>query len=250
VQTIIQDAAAADPARAAARLPPLMPPALAAAARRAWVHEAWSCVRVSAFQRELAAALAAMGLAPRLEHATADGLFLVDVAVLAPGGRRFAFEADGPLHFSRNAPHGPLGHSIARCGWRPGCRLRGAWCSPAARRLPPALDRCLSQLPDACGRAAAAGTLLPWRRWHCLRARGWCVVSVRLHTWAALQGDEARRAHLAAAMEAAAAGGSGIVLSDQRVAGPGGGARGKGARGKGARDWEVVRMLNWKNWVI
>jgi hypothetical protein len=41
------------------------------------------------------------------------------------------------------------------------------------------------------------------------------VISVRLHSWAALQGEGARAAHLAAAMEEALHNGSGIVLSDQ-----------------------------------
>ncbi len=121
MHTILQDAAQEPGALpGSAPLPPLLPPGLQAACHRAWVHKAWSCVTVSHFQRELAQALATMGLAPRLEYATEDGLFLVDVAV-HKGRLRFAVEADGPQHFSRNAPHAPLGHSSARWALRCGC---------------------------------------------------------------------------------------------------------------------------------
>ncbi len=114
VHTILQDAAQQRGALPGITpLAPLLPPPLHAACRRAWVHKAWSCVTISHFQRELAQALAAMGLAPRLEYATDDGMLLVDVAV-QKGRLRFAIEADGPQHFSRNPPHGPLGHSSAR----------------------------------------------------------------------------------------------------------------------------------------
>jgi hypothetical protein len=74
------------------------------------------------------------------------------------------------------------------------------------------------------------------------------VVSVRLHSWAALKGEGELRAHLAAAMEAAQHNGSGIVLSDQLGGAPGGGG---GQRApKGVEEWEVVRMFNWRNWVV
>ena len=45
---------------------------------------------------------------------TPDGLFSVDVLLEAPGGRLVAVEADGPQHFTRTAPHQPLGQTILR----------------------------------------------------------------------------------------------------------------------------------------
>jgi hypothetical protein len=92
------------------------------------------------------------------------------------------------------------------------------------------------------------------RRWRCLRARGWYVVSVRLSAWSRLQGDADKRAQLAAALQAAVHSTSGIVVADEQPL-PGSSASkvprpGSLAKRSAPDQWEVVKILNWNNWVI
>lgn len=97
------------------------PSTLLVAAQSAWTLQSQGQCRVSSTQLSIAHSLKALGLAPRLEVPTHDGLFLVDIA-LSVRGVRVALEVDGPTHFTSNAPHSPLGPTLAR--WR-ALRRRG-----------------------------------------------------------------------------------------------------------------------------
>lgn len=69
-------------------------------ARSAWLR---SCQRttVSPFQRVIFASLQSLGLSPRLEATTADGLLSIDV-VLRWRGVPVAIECNGPHHYTRD----------------------------------------------------------------------------------------------------------------------------------------------------
>jgi len=97
---------------------PWLPPPLYHAARAAWVA-ASRATRVSAAQAQLAAACEALGLFPRAEARTPDGLFSVDVG-LTWRGVRVALEADGPAHYDRSSSPPRL---LGPARWRQG-RLR------------------------------------------------------------------------------------------------------------------------------
>ncbi|GBF98076.1 hypothetical protein Rsub_10304 [Raphidocelis subcapitata] len=95
--------------------PVRLPPQLATLARRQWRESVRRGSGASAFQRQVVAALRALGADPSLEVLTRDGMFRVDAAVTWRG-RRYAVEADGPHHFTLSRPYRPLGRTVAR--WR------------------------------------------------------------------------------------------------------------------------------------
>ncbi|KAK9816979.1 hypothetical protein WJX72_007755 [[Myrmecia] bisecta] len=68
----------------------------------------------SKFQMQVARAVKNMGIMnANVEFKTQDGGFSIDIAVTTDGAK-LAIEADGPTHFTSNAPHEPLGHTITR----------------------------------------------------------------------------------------------------------------------------------------
>lgn len=81
-------------------------------ARRAWASQP---LRISLFQRSVYETLCSLGVRPRLEYPTEDGLFKVDIAVMWKGCR-VAVEADGPHHFLVRPRHSPMGDTLYR--WR------------------------------------------------------------------------------------------------------------------------------------
>jgi hypothetical protein len=132
--------------------------ALRAAGAAAWAARG-GALTTSAAQRSVAAALGALGLRPRLEHAPPGSGLCIDVAVWAPdgSGRRAAVEVDGPHHYVTDI-------------------------GPGAERLGEHGDK----LPPQ--RRPVGSTRL---RDEALAEAGWPVVVVPTSEWAALRGPDA-----------------------------------------------------------
>ena len=89
-----------------------------------WRTSQREAVSSSPFQRQVFEELDRMGLDPRNEARTSDGLFSIDIGIRWKG-RRVAVEVDGGWHFTRSdSPRRALGQAVAkwRClemrGWR------------------------------------------------------------------------------------------------------------------------------------
>jgi hypothetical protein len=132
--------------------------ALRAAGAAAWAARG-GVLTTSAAQRSVAAALGALGLRPRLEHAPPGSGLCIDVAVWAPdgSGRRAAVEVDGPHHYVTDI-------------------------GPSTKRL----DENGEKLPPR--RRPVGSTRL---RDEALAEAGWPVVVVPTAEWAALRGPDA-----------------------------------------------------------
>ena len=94
---------------------PPLPPALAQRCRDAFCQEEGAPSRL---QRDVAASLRALGLAPREEERTPQGYSLD--AVVSYGGREVAVEVDGPSHFVGRTPTGATAlkrRQLRAAGW-------------------------------------------------------------------------------------------------------------------------------------
>ena len=94
---------------------PPLPPELAQRCRAAFCPEGSAPSRL---QRDVAASLRALGLAPREEVRTPQGYSLD--AVVSHGGREVAVEVDGPSHFVKRAPTGAAAlkrRQLRAAGW-------------------------------------------------------------------------------------------------------------------------------------
>ena len=89
-----------------------LPRGLIERARESWKNGAASVQRISKLQHGVNASLGALGLRPRMESMTSDGMFSVDI--LVPRWRKrsdVAVEVNGPYHYARviNGGDGGLG---------------------------------------------------------------------------------------------------------------------------------------------
>ena len=94
---------------------PPLPPELAQRCRDAFSQEEGVPSRL---QRDVAASLSALGLAPREEVRTPQGYSLD--AVVSHGGREVAVEVDGPSHFLGRTPTGTTAlkrRQLRAAGW-------------------------------------------------------------------------------------------------------------------------------------
>ena len=94
---------------------PPLPPELAQRCRDAFCQEEGAPSRL---QRDVAASLRALGLAPREEERTPQGYSLD--AVVSHGGREVAVEVDGPSHFCGRTPTGATAlkrRQLRAAGW-------------------------------------------------------------------------------------------------------------------------------------
>ena len=94
---------------------PPLPPALAQRCRDAFCQAEGAPSRL---QRDVAASLRALGLAPREEERTPQGYSLD--AVVSHGGREVAVEVDGPSHFLGRTPTGATAlkrRQLRAAGW-------------------------------------------------------------------------------------------------------------------------------------
>eukprot|EP00964_Phaeocystis_antarctica_P155812 scaffold125150_cov64-Phaeocystis_antarctica.AAC.1 len=94
---------------------PPLPPELAERCRAAFCQEEGAPSRL---QRDVAASLSALGLAPREEVRTSQGYSLD--AVVSHGGREVAVEVDGPWHFLGRTPTGTTAlkrRQLRAAGW-------------------------------------------------------------------------------------------------------------------------------------
>lgn len=94
-----------------------LPRGLIERARESWRSGAKQ-VQVSALQQSVNLSLTALGLRPRMESITLDGMFSVDIVVPKWRGKDVALEVNGPYHYARSEANGtrlrPLGTKTLR----------------------------------------------------------------------------------------------------------------------------------------
>ncbi|GAX75247.1 hypothetical protein CEUSTIGMA_g2692.t1 [Chlamydomonas eustigma] len=96
--------------------PAYIPTSLLRSCESLWKQTLMTGITTSDFQIAVGKALLRMGLRPKYEVLTEDGLFSIDIAVKWKG-RRLAVEVDGGWHFSRSStPRVPLARAVSK--WR------------------------------------------------------------------------------------------------------------------------------------